>query len=315
MTLKDVAVLANYSVSTVSKAINGAKDVSDGTRQTILSIAEQVGYFADKKSITLKNKSKSSFTVAVVCPEIISIYYSERVTLISREVEKLGGSCIVYVFNFDYDKLKKIIEECDNNKNINAIIYIGLISEVSVKNTPLLADKKSISSSVGVEKAVEYIKKLGHTDIGFVGEPLTVHKERTFYKCHNGKYIFRSSERFEKAGEQAAEHFIKNGLPTAVVCAYDEIAFGLTDVLTKNGIRVPEDVSVMGINNIKASKYCFGGLTTVETGWSETLNESVRELYRLVAENKKEVIGRFSNGTVYVEARATTLPPKSKTIG
>ncbi len=311
MTLKDVAKLANVSISTVSKAINGAKDVSESTRMEIMKIAEESGYFSDKKRVSLENKSKSRFTVAIICPEIISIHYSEHVTFITREVENLGGSCVVYVYNFDEKRLDIIVEECDKNKNIHAIIYLG--SGITAKNTPLLTEcpaEYRIHTNPTVEKAVEYLKQLGHEKIGFAGELLTVSKETAFEKyCPgNEKFIFKTESRFEKAGEAAAEFYVKNGLPTAIICAYDEIAFGLIDRLEQLGVKVPEEVSVLGINNIKPSKYCFGGVTTVETGWTETIKEAIGRLYTLVIENRTETIRKNMFENPYVVERATVMP-------
>lgn len=308
MTLKDVARLANVSVSTVSKAINGAKDVSESTRLEILEIAEKSGYFSEKKRVSLENKSKSDFTVAIICPEIISVHYSEHVTAITREVESLGGNCIVYVYNFDETQLFKMTESCDKDKNIHAIV--GLTTKITTKNTPLLVEapaEYTIETNTTVDKAVEYLKSLGHTEIGFAGEKLTVSKMENFKRVcpGNEKFVFMSEERFEKAGEKAAEYYAANGIPSAVICAYDEIAFGLIDRFEQMGINVPDDVSVVGINNIKPAKYCFGGVTTVESGWNETVKEEIRKLYKLVAENKTDIIRRTVVASPYVVERAT----------
>ena len=308
MTLKDVAKHANVSVSTVSKAINGAHDVSEKTRLEILKIAEQLGYFSDKKRVTLENKDKSSFTVAVICPEIISMFYSEHVTLISKEVEAYGGNCIVYVYNFDEKLLSKMISSCDKDKNIHAII--SLAGKVSTKNTPLLVETTAeykIETITSVDKAAEYLKNLAHKDIGFAGEKLTLSKKEVFKKCCplNERFIFTSDKRFEEAGEQAAEFYVKNGLPTAVICVYDEIAFGLINRLEQLGVSVPGDVSVIGINNIKPARYCFGGVTTVETGWGENVIQDIKSLHKLVVENRTDTIRKKIVETPYIVERST----------
>jgi len=308
MTLKDVARLANVSISTVSKAINGAKDVSESTRLEILEIAEKAGYFSEKKRVSLENKSKSSFTVAIICPEIISVHYSEHVTFITHEVENLGGNCIVYVYNFDEAQLHKMVESCDKDKNIHAIV--SLTGGITTKNTPLLLEvsaEYTIETNTTVDKAAEYLKSLAHEEIGFAGERLTKSKAEKFKQAcpGNEKFIFTSEERFEKAGEQAAEYYVNNGVPSAVICAYDEIAFGLIDRFEQLGINVPDDVSVVGINNIKPAKYCFGGVTTVETGWNETVKDEIKQLYKLVVENKTDIIRRTIVASPYVVERAT----------
>lgn len=307
MTLKDVAKLANVSVSTASKAINGARDVSESTRLEILEIAEKAGYFSEKKRISLENKSKNNFTVAIICPEIISIHYSEHVTAITREVESLGGNCIVYVYNFEEAQLDRMVEICDNDKNIHAIVSL---TGITTKNTPLLVEipaEYTIQTNTSVDKAIEYLKSLGHTKIGFAGESHTASKMKTFNKAcpTNTKYVYVSNERFEKAGEQAAEYYVKNGMPTAVICAYDEIAFGLIDRFEQLKVNVPDDISVVGINNIKPAKYCFGGVTTVETGWNEAVKDEIRKLYELVVENKTDIIRRTVVASPYVVERAT----------
>ena len=102
-----------------------------------------------------------------------------------------------------------------------------------------------------------------------MGEKRTKYKEELLseaLKKHNLSLhcSYESDLRFEKAGVECAEKFLlaKNP-PDGIVCGYDEIAYGFIHTLKKNGISVPKDVSVMGINNVPSSEFFFDGLTTV----------------------------------------------------
>ena len=77
-------------------------------------------------------------------------------------------------------------------------------------------------------------------------------------------YVYESSFRFEKAGQDGVLHLLEKNIPfTAIVCAYDNIAFGAMKELKKNGFSVPEDVSILGMDNIDMSQYTNSSLSSI----------------------------------------------------
>ena len=127
----------------------------------------------------------------------------------------------------------------------------------------------------------------GHYRFGFVGESLIAGKLAIFRMVMGARRlsvdendVFVGAKRFEAAGKEAAQRFLgKAGeKPTAVICGYDELACGFLDALQKNGMTAPKDISVIGINNIPLSEYCFGGLTTVDLIDTAVLSRAIDDL-------------------------------------
>ena len=124
-------------------------------------------------------------------------------------------------------------------------------------------------SAVGL--AVEYLKESGHRDIAFIGELLTNIKLEYFLDAMreqglkaDDSFIRTSHSRCEEAGFSEMEKLLSlNRRPTAIMCAYDTIAFGAIDAIKQHGLRVPEDFSIIGMNDVRTAVYSGIGLTTV----------------------------------------------------
>lgn len=276
ITLKKIADLANVSVSTVSRALNNAYDVAPDTRDEILKIAKENGYFSEKKRIKNENRKKSRFQIAIICPEINSDFYSIFASKLVNEFQKNNCNCIIYNSFFDKTTITKLLEECIDNAQIDAVISLSHTIEFPHHpHTPvIMAGTIEKTSSIrfstidAFEQITDAIISEGIKKVAFISEPLTTGKCREFsiFAAEHGIEVepFIAGSRFDSAGKEAAKHFIKrNDIPNLLVCAYDEIAYGVIDTLLKSEIKVPEEVGVIGWNDIPNSKYCFGGLTTV----------------------------------------------------
>lgn len=280
VTLQKVAKKAGVSVSTASKALSDSKEVSTETRQLVIDAAKQLGYFEKTKKRRLTNRRKTAVTYAIMCPEIISVHYSELVTALCRRIDEKGGKASVFITEFDTEKKKTTIERCLSEKDIDAVICLEGIKDLDVSAFPLpivftvnQKDAYSVFQTVesGIDKAVKYLVESGHKKIAYAGEPLTESKRTAFCNSmqkylgfYDNKFIFEEDGRFEISGKRIAERILgMEERPSAVVAAYDEIAYGLMHTLNNGGLNIPEDVSVVGINDIPTSKYLSTPLTTV----------------------------------------------------
>lgn len=305
MTYKKIAQIAHVSISTVSKALSGSKEISEDLRRVIIEIAEKEGYFAAKSKRKIEYGLANSVTVAIVCPEIISLAYACEITAIKTELEKRGAVVAVYVYDFELEKLQYIIEQIIVGGRADGIILFPIrnffptcsIPIVGICNEPVNYDTVSCDLEASYTEIIEYLKKLGHREIAFVGEELTVTKQNTFISCmkkanlfcsENNIYVFKA--RFEDIGYLAAEEMFKqNTLPTAVICAYDEIALGFIRRLKEKGLSVPDDMSVVGMNNIPMAAYASTPLTTVHFFEKEQAKIAVELLYNKIFEKTETV--------------------------
>ena len=189
MNLETLAKLAEVSVGTVSKAFSGSKEISEDTKDRIFALAKEHGCF-DKYN---KNRFEKK-VVAVLCPEIKSEYYTTIATLLERQITSHGGIMLLSMTEFSeeremtlfsyyasYCKADGIITinqnaALDNTFHVPAVAILPTGNAVKSKNIDCIVSDKPNA----IEQAIAYLKGLGHTEIGFVGEYLTMAKLDSF---------------------------------------------------------------------------------------------------------------------------------------
>ena len=277
MNLNTLAKLCGVSAATVSKAFSGSEEISEDTRNKIFEIAKQHGVY-DRYN---KNKYDKK-VIAVICPELNSDYYNRYVTLLDKEITALGGIMTVSVSNFDADREKTLISYYSSYCKADGIITVNqkcrVGSEIGIPIVAIGPGKNAdtadkIENTNVMDDVITYLKENGHTDIGFVGEPLTVGKNECFkeaMRSHalllNEDFIKTSSLRFEEAGIQVMDRWFeeKSELPTAIIAAYDYIAIGIIKSIIRHGLKVPEDISVIGMDDIAVGNYLETPISTIK---------------------------------------------------
>lgn len=274
MTMSELAKLANVSVSTVSKAFADADDVSTETKGYIFGIAKQYGCFGK----FYKGKYHKKI-IALICHELKSNYYTAFLEQLKGLIEASGNIAVVATDGFSKTNQAELIEYFASYLKVDGIIVFSLSDKVKkgydVPIVSVLSNRDGNTDCVEVDydsallTATNLLIDYGHKSIAFIGEPLTVAKENMFEKAMidagtiNYKAV-RSEKRFEEAGIDGVKQLIKSGFEfTALVCAYDYVAFGAIRQLKKSGYKVPDDVSVIGMNNISMDDYAETTLTSV----------------------------------------------------
>ena len=299
MNLNTLAKLAGVSVATVSKAFSGRDEISSETRERIFEIARQHGCY-DKYN---KNKFEKK-VIAVICPELNSDYYNAYITILNEEIERQGGLMTVSVTNFSAERTQELFAYYSSYCKADGIITIN---PTGVLENPMLTPAVAIGTSrthenvdtieidleSSIEDAIRYLKEKGHTRIGFAGEALTKGKLQSFRHAmrHAGlsvreEWIRISKDRFEKAGIEAAEGFLSIAeRPTAILASYDNIAIGVIKELHRQGIRVPKDISVIGMDDIAIAPFLETSLSSIRTHTKEACRIAV-ELIMKKLENQ-----------------------------
>lgn len=181
MTGRELAKIANVSVSTVSKAFNNADDISKETKNHIFAIAKQYGCYG--KFYKGKYHKK---TIAVICPEFASNYYAAFIECFQELIESENGIAIISSDNFDVDKGRELIEYYASYMKVDGMIVFGLKSAPKKGYTaPIVSvfseaadsfDSVNISLDNAVFDAVRVLNDYGHKKIAFLGEKLTSSK-------------------------------------------------------------------------------------------------------------------------------------------
>jgi len=266
MTEKELARLAGVSPSTVSKAFSDAKDVSESTKEKIFKIAREYGCFG--------KYHKGKYTkrvIAIICPELISGHYGMLTDTLRTILEKNGCIAVISSFDFNFRKQAELIEYYASYLKVDGIFVfhmynapkkgyeIPIIGLYSDGNDGI--DEISLDFRTPIKEAIDRLYGLGHRSFAFLGEELTQPKAQYFRAALEdygdvSSYVFTSKHRFEQAGEDGVEALMKD-FPkvTALVCAYDYIAIGAIKELQNRGLKIPEDVSVLGTDNLSIGRY------------------------------------------------------------
>lgn len=294
MTLSKLAQLANVAVSTASKAFSMSDDINEQTREEIFRVARENGCF--KKFF---NAKYPKFVIALICPEVDSRHYSELCRYLQQRLQTRGCEICISSTEFSAAVTADIIEYYEKYSSVDAIILIDPPATVLPPHETPIISLGSRAHNADVTLCLDYMtalksaltdfKAAGISHIGFIGEPHTVTKLSAFksavseiYGFTEEKYISVSDLRFEKGGCAAARALYSHGaLPEAIICAYDDMALGAMRFFHDNGISVPDDIKVIGMDNILHSEYFVPSLSTIDYMNEEiakTATESVFEL-------------------------------------
>lgn len=289
MTLKDVAKAANMSITQVSRALNNHDDVSEETKQRIQAIAKELGYV---KNITAKKLAmKETREVALVLKgfedpsnmvEYNTIYpmlYGANKVISEQEQE--------LVIHIVPDNIASYVSYC-RNKGIEKAIFSGFdydderLKELIESNItcvfvdiPIEGEKKGcviINNSFYATQAVEALLKSGKEHIAMIsGNPhaiVSIEREAGYKialsKVKKQGYEIQSGEFNRECAKEITLQMLKKYPEIdGFFCASDYMAIGCIEAVQSIGLRVPEDVGVIGFDNIPISKYIKPNLSTV----------------------------------------------------
>lgn len=305
MNQKKLAQLLHVSPSTVSKALSGSSEISPETIEMIQQFAIDCGYFKEKRQRKRDYTNNGAILIALIVPEVMGFHYSHIITFIKNEIEARGGLVSVYISDFSNTKANTILNSIILQGSTDGVIMFGIPTLPAKPNIPIVTVGDTSPEYDGVvydykkiiRDAVDHLSELGHKKIGFVGESNTLIKTEHFKDILKNKnmhvnedFIYIIDSRFEEIGARAAEKILlQKEPPTALIAAYDEVAISLTGVLERNGIRVPDDISVMGINNIVSAEYAKIPITTIDTFSSEQYKSAVDLLFDKILNETESV--------------------------
>ncbi len=285
VTLNDIAARAGLSKSTVSKALRGSSDIKPETCARVRAIAAELGYRARRAPTPA-----AEATVALIWPELGSQYYNAIQASFRRRMNRLGIRTLILLTDFERSRelaaleslLKEkrpldgiccLTENTDHIRRIRALVARDGIPFVLISPCEEVdfCDNISINHSMGGSIAVEHLIELGHKRIAYIGEENSLTRELSFcatMREHGlslpADYVLRRKDRFEQCGYHGMKGLLASPEPpTAVFAAYDNIAFGAMRAIREAGLRIPEDISIIGIDANPTSRFVWPALTSV----------------------------------------------------
>jgi len=289
ITIKDVAKLANVSISTVSRVMNNPIAVQEEKRIRVQAAIEELNFEPNSFARGLINNR--SHTIGVLIPDILNPYYSGVIRGMEDAAKSLDYALIIC--NTDRDE-QRTLSYLHNfrNKHIDGILYTSdfmrpsYYKEIDQYHMPVVLvsteSKEYPLSSImiddekGAFDAVTYLIALGHNNIAFLGftlpDPITGEKRYRGFKraLREGniydqckEYIAFANNWFEEAYRSVAQLMQKHPQITAIFACSDEFAMAAIAYLHDNNLQVPKNVSVVGFDNVRMSWMVTPRLTTI----------------------------------------------------
>ena len=291
-TMYDLARDAGVSVATVSRVINNNGSVKEDTKQRILELVKDKGYIPNAYARGMNNISMK--TIGVIIADIVNPFFAEVVNGIEDACQKCGYKLILCTTANNPDTEKKEIEMLVEklvegfiivgsrpSKDNNADFLIGLSNTLPIVlvNSFIKGGPKMFSILVDEGKAVydalAYLKSENETNIYILGDPtwktttIKISSFKNFYKKNNLNFttnnIVNCSHSYCGGKKGALELFKRNlPYPYKIICSSDTIAIGALRELLSLGVKIPEQVSIMGFSNIEVSSLTTPSLSTVD---------------------------------------------------
>lgn len=310
VSIRDVAREVGVSITTVSRALNGYSDVSEKTKKKILEAVQRLDYAPDANARSMGGKAEP--TIALLTSELKEKdengFVYGMINGLFQQCSALGCEFMLLVTNVVKQEKLSFMQLC-KKKNLSGVVVTGLrtgdpyYKEVMNSDIPCaLIDIKAsgkyqcnitIDNVKASQKAVEYLIGLGHKKIGMINGQKIAEVSGERYSGYvtallNAKiplhleYMRYGDFVEDTALEQTKKLMEKHPEITALFCASDVMAIGAIRALEEMGLRVPEDVSVLGFDDIPIAKHVYNGITTVRQFPIEMGRAGGEAVYRML---------------------------------
>jgi LacI family transcriptional regulator len=275
----DVAEKAGVGIGTVSRVLNNSQKVKKETRQKVLEVIKELNYRPNKLAQNLARQTANA--IAVIVPSFIDHYFVEVLKGIQEALEEEKIDLILYKIDKDQKMMDKIFDIV-KSKKVDGIVAVTMdISEHEYQDLlrediPIvLADENTpdfhsiyLDDIKGAEIAINYLLELGHKNIAFIdGLKDSQHGSNRLKGVKKALKLkdLKLSEELLKFGDFHTEDgyksmqeilaLSKKKWPTAVFAASDNQAIGVLQAMEEKGLKAPEDIAVIGYDNIELAKY------------------------------------------------------------
>lgn len=310
MTIKDIARESGYSVGTVSRVLNNSSDVSDKARQKIMEVVDKYHFQLNSNAKHLKQQSRDG--IAIIIKGAQNMLFAAIVEQMQGLIRRKDYAFMVYYLDEDDNEVEQAIKICTERRPLG-ILFLGSnleyfkerFASVTVPCVLVTNSAEELGfdnlSSVGTDDAsaaqfaIEHLFSLGHKNIGILGGERMC-SDAAFYRYEGCKRAFAQNEvAFEPEYQYEAAHFstaegyyamgrLLDKMPdiTAVFAMSDVMAIGAIRAIRDRGLRVPEDISVIGFDGINIGNYMTPRLTTIRQHREGIASRSVEILLECI---------------------------------
>ncbi|AEC01319.1 LacI family DNA-binding transcriptional regulator [Parasphaerochaeta coccoides] len=306
VSIKDIARIADVSVSTVSRIINNKKGVNLEKQARVLQAIKSTGYVPNKAARDMV--MKRTFTVALIIPDTFNIFQRQLFSNIEHHLQKFGYRTVFYFVAMGPDGEDDCFQRVKSERTDGIImlqeIQLHAFYEYLESNkipcviTTFEKDEWTstsihVSEEEAAHAAVNHLIQLGHRRISLIcGKRYSFSLERkrgyrnaleyAGLKYDENLVVYVDSYSVLSGGEGMRELMKRNTPFTAVFAVTDELAIGAMRELKDHGISVPQDVSIVGFDDIEISSFTIPRLTTIRQPLGEMAQTSVAMIHSLI---------------------------------
>lgn len=312
MNIAEIARRANVSTATVSRTLNQSGPVKAATARKVWRAVTALNYYPNSHARALV--SGRSRLIGLIVSDITNPFFPELI----RSFERLAADqkYDLLVTSTDYETarmtacLRRMLErKVDGVAMMTSEMDVGLIRELSRRGVPIVfmdvgqvgpkMSHVSIDYANGIHQAVDHLVELGHKRIAFISGPLDLHSARTRRQAfiegmrRHGltpdPRLIREGTHTAEGGEKAMGALLRlKRHPTAVAASNDWTAIGALHAIVDAGLRVPDDISIVGFDDIPLVSYTNPALTTIRMSASAVGATAFEALFSLIGEARPE---------------------------
>ncbi|MEP7310225.1 MAG: LacI family DNA-binding transcriptional regulator [Acidobacteriota bacterium] len=328
----DVAKRAGVSIATVSRVLSRPDAVAPATRRKVMQAVTHLGYTTNAAGKHLRTQRSDKILVTI--PDISNPFYSRVLQSIEESAQREGYSVLLADTQHDLKREERYTLML-RRRDAEGFIVLGhglsdVAFEVSRETSGLAhivgacefnsranIPRVNIDNHAAARDAIEHLYSLGHRRIGVIAGPVDSALSRDRLEGTTARAKVQRAEKdlvvapgdfTLESGEKAAEQLLARAdRLTAIVCFNDQMAIGAMDVLRRRGLVVPDDLSVVGFDDISFARYTVPPLTTIAQPVREIGQETVRLLLAIVRGQTSSAVSVILPHRLVV--RESTAPP------
>lgn len=330
VTMEDIAKRADVSINTVSRALNDKPDINDQTKEEILRIADELNYQPNRFAQGLRS-SKTS-TLGVIVADIMNPFFSALLKGVEKAAREEGYSIIVQDTDEKYENEQSAIqttlaEQVDgllitpvqtNQQTIIDLQQSGLPFVLLGRHFDDLDTHYVVTDDVeGASSAIHHLIDRGHGRIGIINGPSHISSSQERLRGYKEtlrergigvkeKFIFRNTVTMEEGYRTGKDLVSTTPRPSAVLCYSDFVAIGVIKAARDAGLKIPEDLAVVGYDDIFFSTCLEVPLTSVRIPKKKLGKKAFQVLQGLIDDGRDEQgLKQFKLGTELKERQTT----------
>jgi LacI family transcriptional regulator len=309
-TIKDVARLAGVSTSTVSYVLNNNKSLKAETKERVLEAVRQLGYRPNLIARSLKTRKTS--TIGIIIPDIANTFFTEIIRGI-EDISEQHNHSVILCNTYENSQKEERYLNLLLNRDIDGLIFVGtgknprILSDI--QGIPLVVVDRRIGDSypsvmVDNEKggylAASYLLEKDKKEILFLSGPLSIN---TYFERLSGylravkeaglnrnELLIHECEVSYDGGQTVMKNILDHHVDFgSIFASNDLIALGAFNTLIKNGFSIPDDVLLVGFDDIPTAHIVTPGLTTIRQPTYEIGTKSAKLLYKQLLQGSKEI--------------------------